>query len=122
MTGIVWIIAACAYAQTPPQSPATGARDLFVTVGKSVLVDSPTNIERVSVANGDIAEAVAITPHEVQVNGKAAGETTLIVWQQGGTRLFFDLAVRRNESRVEAIRREMSREMGNEGVNIDLEG
>src|SRR5262249_44384830 len=84
------------YAQ-PPSQPATGARDLFVTVGKSVLVDSPATIERVSVANGDIAEAVAITPREVLVNGRAPGETSLIVWQQGGNRLFFDLFVRRND-------------------------
>src|SRR5579885_2992670 len=97
-------------AQQP--TPATGSRDLAVTVGKSVLVDSPAQIERISVANGDIAEAVAITPHEVQINGKAPGETTLIVWQQGGNRLFFDLTVNRNESKIEAIRRELAREVG----------
>ncbi len=107
-------------AQQP--TPATGSRDLAVTVGKSVLVDSPAQIERISVANGDIAEAVAITPHEVQINGKAPGETTLIVWQQGGNRLFFDLTVNRNESKIEAIRRELAREVGDQPVSINLEG
>src|SRR2546427_6250779 len=67
------------------------ARDLFVTVGKSLVVDSPVNIQRVSVANGEFAEALAVHPREVLVNGKTAGETSLIIWQQGGSRLFFDL-------------------------------
>ncbi|HWZ31306.1 MAG TPA: pilus assembly protein N-terminal domain-containing protein [Bryobacteraceae bacterium] len=110
------------YGQPPAQAPATGARDLFVTVGKSVLVDSPATIERVSVANGEVAEAVAITPREVLVNGKAAGETSLIVWQQGGNRLFFDLFVQRNESRMDAIRREMAKEVGDQKVTLDVEG
>src|SRR6266516_1169092 len=83
-----------AVVQAPVQNPATGSRDLTVTMGKSVLVDSPTVIERVAVANGALAEAVAITPREVLVNGKAAGETSMIVWQQGGNRLFFDLTIR----------------------------
>src|SRR5882724_8161573 len=118
-----WVVSAAALAQAPPaQSPATGSRDLAVTVGKSVLVDSPAVIERVAVANGDLAEALAVTPHEVLVNGKAPGETSMIVWQQGGNRLFFDVTVRRNEARIDAVRREMSREMGNENVTLDLEG
>src|SRR5258708_33680766 len=76
-------------AQAPAQNPAqaTASRDLAVTVGKSVLVDSPTDIERISLADGAIAEAVAISPREVQINGKTPGETSLIVWQMGGNRL-----------------------------------
>ena len=73
-----------------------GVNELRLTVGKSLVVDSPVNIQRVSVANGDLAEAVAISPREVLVNGKAPGETTLILWQAGGSRLFYDLAVRQS--------------------------
>jgi pilus assembly protein CpaC len=101
---------------------ATASRELSVTVGKSVLVDSPQIIERISVANGDLAEAVAITPREVLINGKAPGETSLIVWQQGGNRLFFDLTVQRNESRIDDIRREMAAEMGNQNVTMNVDG
>jgi pilus assembly protein CpaC len=104
------------------QAPATASRDLVVTVGKSVLVDSPAIIERVSVANGDLAEAVPINPREILVNGKMAGETSLIVWQQGGNRLFFDVTVRRNDAHLDAVRRELAREMGNDEVSLELEG
>ena len=120
-TSILLTISVAAFGQAPVQSQATASRDLAVTVGKSVLVDSVPNIERVSVANGDLAEAVAITPHEVLVNGKTAGETSLIVWQQGGNRLFFDLTVQRNETRVDAVRRAIAQELGNEDVTIELQ-
>src|SRR5512142_1563693 len=120
-TSILLTISVAAFGQAPAPAQATASRDLAVTVGKSVLVDSVPNIERVSVANGDLAEAVAITPHEVLINGKAAGETSLIVWQQGGNRLFFDLTVQRNEARVDAVRRAIMQELGNEDVTIELQ-
>jgi pilus assembly protein CpaC len=118
---ILWFAMAAGLVQAPAQTPATGSRDLTVTVGKSVLVDSPTQIERVAVANGALAEALVITPREVLINGKAVGETTMIVWQQGGNRLFFDLTVRRNETNLNNIRRRLSEEAGEENVTLDLE-
>ncbi len=103
------------------QPPATAARDLSVTVGKSLVVDSPVTIERVSVANGDLAEAVAVSPREVLVNGKAPGETSLLIWQQGGARLIFDLRVRPSTLRLEAVRRELARELAGQDVTVTLE-
>ncbi len=120
--GWIFVAATLVAGAALAQQTATGSRDLAVTVGKSVLVDSPALIERVAVANGDLAEAVAVTPREVLVNGKAAGETSMIVWQQGGNRLFFDLTVRRNETHIDAVRRQMATEMGNDNVTLDLEG
>ena len=70
----------------PGQTPGTNGR-LTVTVGKSLLMDSPVNIQRVSVANGELVEAIAVNPREVLINGKGAGETSLVVWQQNGNRL-----------------------------------
>ncbi|HEV8039472.1 MAG TPA: pilus assembly protein N-terminal domain-containing protein [Bryobacteraceae bacterium] len=105
----------------PPAAPPTAARELYVTVGKSLLVDSPTLIQRVSVANGTVAEAIATTPREVLVNGKAAGETSLIVWQQNGNRLIFDLIVQASSTKVDNINRELRTEMGDQKVAISME-
>ena len=57
--GVLCVFSAALFAQAPP-APASGARDLVVTVGKSVIVDSPVNIERVSVANGTVAEETEV--------------------------------------------------------------
>jgi pilus assembly protein CpaC len=96
-------------AQDNAPSQTTASRELSVTVCKSVLVDSPQTIERIAVSNGALAEAVAISPHELMLNGLAPGETSLIIWQQGGNRLFFDLTVQRNETRIDNIRRKWRR-------------
>jgi pilus assembly protein CpaC len=107
--------------QPAPANPPTAARELYVTVGKSLLVDSPTIIQRVSVANGTIAEAIATTPREVLVNGKTAGETSLIVWQQNGNRLIFDLIVQQSSTRLDNINRELHAEMGDQKVSLSME-
>ena len=88
-----------------------------------MLVDSPQTIERIAVSNGALAEAVAISPHELMLNGLVPGETSLIIWQEGGNRLFFDLTVQRNETRLDGIRREMAQELGGDDkVTINMEG
>ncbi len=97
------------------------SRDLFVTVGKSLVVDSPVNIQRVSVANGEYAEALAVNPREVLVNGKAAGETSMIIWQQGGNRLFFDLTVRASNSKAGTVQQQIDRELPGQNIKISFE-
>ncbi len=112
---------------TQPAQENRGAapRDLVVTVGKSVVIDSPVDISRVSVANGDVAEAVVVNPREVLVNGKAPGETSLLVWQSGGNRLFFDLFVRANnniaQAPAERARQELRRYLPGQDVNLVFE-
>jgi len=110
---------------TVSQSTAKVPENLFVTVGKSLLVDSAVPIERVSVGFGEIAEASAITPEEVMLNGRAPGETSLIIWQRGGGKLFFDVTVRPSGAaaadRVEAIDRELKRELPGQSMEIGYE-
>ena len=108
-------------AQVPQEAPSAAARDLFVTVGKSLVVDSPLVIERVAVANPDAAEAIAVTPREVLVNGRAPGETSLIIWQQGGNRLIFDLNVRQSVTALETVRQELQKELAGQDVSMTLE-
>ncbi len=107
----------------PPtqQSGGSAARDLFVTVGKSLIVESPVNIQRVAVGDATRAEAIAVSPREVLVNGKSAGETSLIVWQQGGNRLLFDLRVRPNTAKLDAVRQELQKELPGQDVTITLD-
>ncbi len=102
--------------------PSAAARDLFVTVGKSLVVESPVNIERISVGDAKKAEAMAVTPRQVLVNGKEAGETSLIVWQAGGNRLMFDLRVRAGTEHLELVRQQLDKELPGQEVAIAQEG
>jgi pilus assembly protein CpaC len=107
------------HAQEPPQhvAPPIDGK-LTATVGKSLIIDSPLKIEKISVANGDLVEAVAINPKEVLINGKAPGETSLIVWQEGGTRLVYDLLVRMNPLRLEAARAQIARDFPDDDISV----
>ena len=105
----------------PQETAGLVTKDLSVTVGKSLVVDSPVNIQRVSVANPAMAEAVAISPKELLVNGLTPGETTLIIWQMGGNRLFYDLTVRQSTRKIDAVRTELGRDLAGQDVNVNFE-
>jgi pilus assembly protein CpaC len=104
------------------QETAVPARDLLVAPSKSAIIDSPVDIERVLVADGDIAEAVAVSPREVVVNGKKSGATTLIVWQRQGKRLLFDLTVPPSTELLDAVNRELHQELAGQEVSMAVEG
>jgi pilus assembly protein CpaC len=91
-------------------------------VGKSVLLDCANPVERVAVGLGGVAEANAVSPVEILVNGKAPGETSLIIWEKGGNREFFNIVVRAglttSNDRFDVIRREMSRQLPGQDVKI----
>lgn len=116
----------CVLAVRPAALPAAELQaqnaPLVVTVGKSLVLDNAMNIQRISLANGDLAEAVAVNPREVLINGKMAGETSLVIWQQGGPRLLFDLTVRASNSRLDNVRGQLARELPGQDVSVYAEG
>ena len=113
-----------------PQGPGVSSsqdstNDLTVSVGKSVLVDVAHPIQRVAIGLGDYALASAVTPTEILLNGKAAGETSLIIWEVGGERQFFNVSVRAasalSTDRMEGLRRELRTELPGQSVKITTE-
>ena len=102
-----------------------GANDLSLFVGRSVLLDTAQPVQRVAVGLGDFAEATVISPSEIMVNGKAAGETTLILWESGGNREFFNLTIRPSTTaavdRLEGVRREIRNELAGQNVRVSQE-
>ena len=101
------------------------ANDLYITVGQSVLVDSTNPIVRIAVGLSDIAEATATSPNEVMVNGKAPGKTSLIVWEAGGGRRFFNVTVRPSSfvanDRLASLRRELVAEFPGQQLRVRTE-
>jgi len=117
-----WLVASMLAVALPAVCANDGdAVDLVVTVGKSLLLDTPADLRRVSVANGDLAEALAVNPREVLINGKAPGETSVILWQQDGARTMYDLTVRHNMTRIEAVQGQLKRGLEGQDVSLDFE-
>jgi pilus assembly protein CpaC len=96
-------------------------RDLVLTVGKSLSIDSPLAIKRAAAANESVVEFVVIGPRELLVNGKAPGETSIVVWLEDGSRVMYDLTVRPSLSRLTAVRRQIAREFGSSNIEVAID-
>src|SRR5574340_1415435 len=74
-------------------APSGGPEALHLIVDRSLVVTSPSQITRVSLANPDICDAVVVSPTEILLNGKKAGATSLVIWGQSGQMQTFDIYV-----------------------------
>jgi pilus assembly protein CpaC len=66
-------------ASDPSGVSPPGALD--ITLGKSVVVESPVPITRASLANPAVADAVVLSPRQVYLTGAGVGLTNLTLWQ-----------------------------------------
>src|SRR5579871_2398604 len=73
-----------------------GPEDIRLTVGKSIVIDYPTDISRISTSNPDIVDASPVTAREILVHGKSFGTVTLVVWSKAGQRNFYNITVEQN--------------------------
>ena len=71
----------------------TTADEIHILTGRSVVLEHPDDIVRISVANPEIIDAVAVTTREVLLNAKASGTTSLIIWSKPGDRQMFTVYV-----------------------------
>lgn len=120
-------LAAAALGKGAAAQPAQQtARELVLTVGKSLVVNSAGTIERVAVGFGDFAQARVLGPKEVLLDGRTPGETSLIIWQQGGNTLYFDVVVRPNNSaakvRLEDLRSQLQEELPDQQITAAIQG
>jgi pilus assembly protein CpaC len=101
-------------------------RDLFVVSGKSIVVQTPSVIQRVVVSDPKVAEALPVTQQELVLHGREAGETSLILWTAGGGRVLFDLKVQENtnqlQEQIDAIRQDLRQEFPDSDIDIRVDG
>jgi len=72
---------------------AKEARELKVPVGHTEILDFPSPINRISIANPEIADATVTSPRQLIVNGLEIGSTTLIVWDEDENYTYYRLVV-----------------------------
>ncbi len=84
----------------PVAEPEAGSphQRLKVVIGQSLLVDSVEPIDRVSVTDPKMVDAIVISPQQILLNGKSPGLTTFILWDKAGGYTFYDIAVQRDVS------------------------
>src|SRR5450755_2266378 len=105
---VVFAAAHSAFAQGGPE-------DIRLTVGKSIVIDYPTDISRISTSNADIVDASPVTAREILVHGKAFGTVTLVVWSKAGQRNFYNITVEQN---LEPLRKLLKDTFPKEDIHV----
>src|SRR5688572_5902598 len=75
-----------------------------VLVGQSRVITFDRPLERFSISNPEVAEAVLVSSSQAVVNGKTFGQVNFIAWEKGSTGRFivFDVYVRTNLSLIDS--------------------
>src|ERR1700685_3881169 len=92
---------------------AQSAEDLRMTVGKSVVIDYPSDIRQISTSNPDVVDASPVTTREILLHGKGLGAATMVVWSKTGQRTFYNVNVELN---LDSLRRMLKETFPNEDI------
>lgn len=95
--------------------PGLRPNEIRMPAGHSLLIENPGDIVRISVANPEVVDAVAISTREVVLNGKSSGATSLIVWSKAGEREFFTVTADVN---AEPVARQIRESFPNEQIQV----
>jgi pilus assembly protein CpaC len=98
---------------------AQEAVSLRVLVGKSLVLNSPQILKRVSVSDPTIASAVTISPTQVLLIGLAAGKTSLLLWNEQEQPTAYELHV---ELDVIGLRETIAQVFPNENIQVSQSG
>jgi len=79
-------------AQTP-ESEGQGSAPLRVMVGKSLLINTTERLKRVSVTDPTVADPQVVSPTQILIHGRSAGEVSLLIWDELERYRSFDLRV-----------------------------
>lgn len=80
----------------PRGSSQSGPEELRLTVGKSVVLDYPADVARISTSNAEIVDTSPVTTREILIHGKSFGTVTMVVWSKSGQRNFYNITVEQN--------------------------
>jgi pilus assembly protein CpaC len=77
------------FAQGTPVSPE--GQPLHILVGRSVVINLPSPLKRVLTSNPAVIEALVTSPMQLVVEAKAAGKSSLIMWDESGSSRMLDV-------------------------------
>jgi len=89
------------------------AEELRLTVGKSVVIDYPSDIRQISTSSPEIVDASPVTTREILLHGKGLGNATLVVWSKTGERTFYNVTVDLN---LDSLRKILKDSFPNEQI------
>ena len=83
-----------------PAATVTDATSIDLLVGRSTILNVGATIARVSLTVPDVADAMATTPQQLLIHGKAPGTISMFVWDKAGGIKTYEVHVRRDLTRL----------------------
>src|SRR5437667_8396894 len=101
------------------QNVSSEGQALHILVGKSVVVNVQAPITRVLSSNPSVIETLATSPTEIVVEGRAAGSSSLILWDQSGRSQMLDVIV---DVDVAGLRSAIERSYPDQHIDVQADG
>ncbi len=111
------VSALAAGSAAPGNSQST--QSVHILVGKSSIINLDARLTRILVSNPAVIEALATTPTQVVLNAKAAGNSSLILWDETGRCQMFDVTVDLDAS---GLRAAIKRAYPNAPIEVEADG
>src|SRR5215475_8933550 len=92
---------------------------LHVFVGKSVVINMQAPVTRVLSSNPGVIDTLATTPTQIVVEGKAPGQSSLILWDNAGHSQILDVTVDVN---ISHLRTAIAKTFPGERIDIQSDG
>src|ERR1043166_5076565 len=104
---------------TLPVAAQSEGQALHIFVGKSVVINLQVPVTRILSSNPAVIETLATSPTQVVVEGKAAGSSSLILWDSGGHSQMLDVTVDVN---IASLRTAIEQTFPGQQINIQSDG
>jgi len=101
-----------------PVAPAEG-ETVHVLVGKSIVINVQTPLTRVLSSNPAAVETMATSPTQVVIEGKAAGASSLILWDSSGRSQVFDVVT---DVDIAGLRNAIQKTYPTEHLEVEADG
>ena len=108
-----------AAAQDGATQGAVEGETVHVLVGKSVVINVQAPLTRVVSSNPTAVETLATSPTQVVVEGKAAGSSSLILWDASGHSQIMDVSV---DLDIAGFRNAIQRSYPKEQLEVEADG
>jgi pilus assembly protein CpaC len=102
-----------------PATAQTEGQALHVFVGKSVVINLQAPVTRILSSNPAVIDTLATSPTQVVVEGKAAGASSLILWDSAGHSQMLDVTVDVN---IALLRTAIEQTFPGQQINIQSDG
>lgn len=116
---VVVLLAPLAASAQSAARPVAAEQDLTLVAGRGRLLRFATDLQRVAVAEPKIADAVVLSPREIMINAKAAGNTTVVIWEVNSEPVQYNVHVVQDTTFLEELRQELKERLPEADIRAD---